>query len=146
MKTHYYAFGSICRGELDPDSDIDLLACVTGGKPNIDSAKFSIYTHHRLTQLWKEGNPFAWHLHLESKLLFSSDGEDFIADVLKTPNRYTQASADCIKFKQLFEESAHSLQTEPNSATFHLSCIFLATRNFATCHSLGIAKPSFSRY
>lgn len=30
MKMHIYAFGSICRGEIDKNSDIDLLAIVDG--------------------------------------------------------------------------------------------------------------------
>ncbi len=145
MRTHYYAFGSICRGELDEGSDIDLLACVTGEKPPIDASKFSIYTHDRLVDLWQEGNPFAWHLYLESRLLYSSDGEDFIAVSLGTPSPYRQASSDCNKFKRLFLESVAALSEGPNSTIFHLSCIFLATRNFATCYSLAAGKPMFSR-
>lgn len=145
MRSHYYAFGSICRGELDEGSDIDLLACITGAKPPLDTSKFSVYTHDRLVKLWQEGNPFAWHLHLESRLLYSSDGGDFIADGLGAPSPYKQAHTDCEKFKRLFFESAAELSEEANSAVFHLSCIFLAARNFATCYSLGIGKPVFSR-
>lgn len=144
MTTHFYAFGSICRGEIDPASDIDLLACISTPKPEIDPKKFSIYTYERIRQLWCEGNPFAWHLHLESRLIFTSDGSDFLAD-LGAPSRYTRISEDCVKFHKLFSESYHSLIRTSNSMVFHLSCMFLATRNFATCYSFSTDRPIFSR-
>ncbi len=144
MTTQFYAFGSICRGEIDRSSDIDLLACVSSSNNAIDPDKFSIYGHERLRQLWRQGNPFAWHLHLESKLLFSSNGEDFIA-MLGCPSPYIKGQADCAQFSRLFEESRNQLSNSINSATFNLSCMFLATRNFATCYSLFSGKPIFSR-
>jgi hypothetical protein len=144
MTEHFYAFGSICRGEIDRSSDIDLLACVSSFSNDIDPDKFSIYRHARLRELWHQGNPFAWHLHLESKLLFSSDGEDFIAS-LGSPTRYANGPADCAQFARLFEESQAKLAETLNSATFNLSCMFLATRNFATCYSLHAGVPRFSR-
>jgi len=141
---HLYAFGSICRGEIDRGSDVDLLACVSGPAPQIDPEKYSIYRYQRLRALWNEGNPFAWHLHLESRLLFSSDRSDFLAS-LGTPERYCSLASDSAKFKLLFGQSYHSLTASLNSATFHLSCMFLAIRNFATCHSLSSGNPIFSR-
>ena len=144
MSTHIYAFGSICRGEIDEGSDIDLLACLSSPRKEIDPKKFSIYTYERVKELWCEGNPFAWHIHLESRLIFSSDGSDFIKE-LGLPSRYNKASEDCIKFKMLFSESYESLMSSSNSVIFHLSCMFLAARNFATCYSFGSGKPIFSR-
>lgn len=141
---HIYAFGSICRGEIDRGSDVDLLACVDGPAPQIDTEKYSLYRYERLQALWKEGNPFAWHLHLESKLLFSSDGSDFLND-LGRPASYVGGSDDCAKFQLLFEQSYEAIRQSTNSATFHLSCMFLAIRNFATCHSLSLGTPIFSR-
>ncbi|WP_431226867.1 nucleotidyltransferase domain-containing protein [Burkholderia contaminans] len=145
MTTHFYAFGSICRGEVDRGSDVDLLACVSSTpQSEIDPKKFSIYTYDRLRDLWAEGNPFAWHLHLESRLLFSSDSTDFIA-LLGKPAEYQNASRDCSKFLRLFRESRESLLTSENSEIFHLSCIFLSIRNFATCSSFLKGRPIFSR-
>lgn len=141
---HIYAFGSICRGEIDRGSDVDLLACVDGQAPQIDTEKYSLYRYERLQKLWEEGNPFAWHLHLESKLLFSSDGIDFLKE-LGVPASYVDGRADCAKFQLLFERSYDAIRRSRNSATFHLSCMFLAVRNFATCHSLSLGVPVFSR-
>lgn len=144
MSMHIYAFGSVCRGEIDRGSDVDLLACVDGPAPQIDPDKYSIYRYERLQALWDEGNPFAWHLHLESKLLYSFDGSDFIG-ALGEPARYGAGDSDCAKFKSLFERSDQALRLSSNSAIFHLSCMFLAIRNFATCHSLSVGSPIFSR-
>jgi hypothetical protein len=141
---HFYAFGSVCRGEVDGFSDIDLLACVSEPASKVDPQKFSVYSHERLKELWVEGNPFSWHLHLESRLLFASDGIDFIAQ-LGTPNRYKNALKDCEKFSNLCEESYRSLDSSSHSNVFHLSCMFLAIRNIATCFSLAEGRPVFSR-
>ncbi|MBF3418875.1 nucleotidyltransferase domain-containing protein [Burkholderia pseudomallei] len=141
---HIYAFGSVCRGEIDRGSDVDLLACVDGISPQIDPEKYSIYRYERLQTLWEDGNPFAWHLYLESKLLFSWDGSDFLASLGK-PARYSGVVADCDKFKRLFDRSYRELELSSNSAVFHLSCMFLAIRNYATCHSLSLGHPFFSR-
>lgn len=145
MSTHLYAFGSVCRGEIDTASDIDLLACLSKPNSDYDPEKFSIYTNDRLKELWLEGNPFSWHLHLESKLIYSSDGSDFLTE-LGEPSKYKKSLEDCNKFNLLFLESYNSLMQSSVSAIFHLSCMFLATRNFATCHSLGTGKPIFSRF
>ena len=91
-----------------------------------------------------EGNPFAWHLHLESRLLFSSDGVDFIAS-LGAPAAYTAGAQDCDKFAQLFADSLDQLSKTRVNATFNLSCMFLGIRNFATCYSLWHGQPVFSR-
>lgn len=144
MTTHFYAFGSICRGEIDKSSDVDLLACVSELSPHIDTDKFSVYKHERICGLWNEGNPFAWHLHLESKLLYSSDGTDFIM-ALGEPKPYEAGFADCKKFAQLFSDSFEQLAKTQTNATFNISCMFLGARNFATCYSLWRGSPIFSR-
>ena len=143
--THIYAFGSIIRGEVDQYSDTDLLVIANKYAPDFSPEKFSIYSEKRLRELWISGNPFAWHLHLESKLLFSSDGKDTILE-LGVPKSYIDGFQDCSKFKQLFEDAATNLQNHTNSSCFELSSIFLSIRNFATCFALYIHKKAvFSR-
>ena len=142
---HIYIFGSICRGEYTHNSDIDLLACIEENTSHeFDISKFSIYQYTRLKELWEEGNPFAWHLYLESKLVYSSDGNDHLRD-LGQPNLYLGFKEDFKKFKELYNESAKEF-LEKKNITFNLSCMFLAVRNIATCYSLKIGNPVFSRY
>lgn len=145
MTQHIYIFGSICRGEYDDSSDIDLLACTDDESYHFDTSKFSVYKYGRLNEMWSEGNPFAWHLFLESKLVYSSDGRDYLKELGK-PGDYNNGLPDCLKFKQLFDESVVCLFNDKSSYVFHLSCIFLSIRNFATCYSLHTKNPVFSRY
>jgi hypothetical protein len=142
---HIYAFGSVCRGEISPGSDIDLLAIVRGHDPRFSPDDYSIYSYQRIREIWEEGNPFAWHLAIESKLLYSSDKSDFLKS-LGNPAAYRNCLQDCKKFFSLFREARISFESQADSRIFDLSIVFLAIRNFATCFSLGtLDKPDFSR-
>lgn len=142
---HIYAFGSICRGEIYPNSDVDLLVISGGDVTQYDPDIYSIYTYERIQELWGEGNPFAWHLSLESRLLFSSDDHDFLRSLGK-PAPYSCCVRDCEKFLSLFRNARASITHSCASRVFDLSTIFLSIRNIATCFSLGVVKsPNFSR-
>ncbi len=142
---HLYAFGSICRGEVSLSSDVDLLAIVEGFDDRFDPSKFSIYSYAKIGKLWSQGNPFAWHLALESRLLFSSEGSDYISE-LGSPQPYLDGITDCQKFRQVFREGYASLVSDHRCHVFDLSSMFLGIRNFATCYSLSATSdPSFSR-
>lgn len=142
---HIYAFGSICRGEVDLCSDIDMLAIVNGRGNRFSSENYSIYSYERINELWEQGNPFAWHLFLESKLIYSSNNSDYLRNIGE-PTAYKAGLADCKKFREIFLSAKQSIEESNLTAIFDLSSIFLAIRNFATCYSLysGI-KPDFSR-
>lgn len=139
-----YIFGSVVRGEIDQYSDIDLLLISDETIHDIDPNKYSIYSPERIKDLYAEGNPFAWHLYYESKLVFSS-GQDFLVSLGK-PANYSNCKSDLFKFKKLFEDSIASINDNEFSLVFDLAMIFLAIRNFATCYTLGnYEKPIFSR-
>lgn len=142
---HIYAFGSVCRGEVTPGSDVDLLAITRGFDQRFDADQYSIYSYTRLAEIWAEGSPFAWHLSLEAKLLHAPDKSDYLGG-LGIPSPYQWAARDCKKFSSLFERSVNSLRAGTNSPVFELSTIFLAVRNFATCFSLDAGAPDFSRH
>lgn len=143
--THIYAFGSICRGDLSIDSDVDLLALVEGRDSRFDPDKFSIYSYKRIGELWASGNAFAWHLALESKLIYSDDGRDYLK-TLRKPSRYVNGAKDCRRFRLIFESALLSVQSGTPSLVFELSTIFLAIRNIATCYSLAmLPSPTFAR-
>lgn len=143
---YIYAFGSICRGEIDFYSDIDLIA-ISDNKSeleNLDPNKFSIYTEKRLKEYWKMGNPFAWHLYKESKLIFSSKADDLIKK-LGEPSPYENGLEDLNKFYNIFLDSVKHIEITRNSFLFDISTIFLSIRNFATCYSLAKGKINFQR-
>lgn len=142
---HIYAFGSICRGDISVDSDVDLLALVKRRDSRLDPEKFSIYSYTRIRELWEAGNAFAWHLSLESRLIYAADGSDLIKS-LGAPSKYSGAIADCLKFRDIFESSFQSIQKGTPSLVFELSTIFLALRNIATSYSLArMDSPTFGR-
>lgn len=140
---YIYAFGSICRGEIDIYSDIDLLA-ITNDFNKYDPLVYSIYSPNKIKELWDKGNPFAWHLHLEATLIFSHNGSNFIND-LATPQNYNNCVKDCLKFYEIFLEARDSLKNNKIEC-FDLSHIFLSVRNISSCFALGILKKAiFSR-
>src|ERR1035441_8754359 len=143
---HIYAFGSVCRGEVDLDSDIDLLALVDGFDARFDPGKYSIYSYQKIKKLWSSGSPFAWHLALESRLLFASDGQNYM-ELLGRPGPYTRYVQDCEKFLEVFRQAASSLRRDSDSRIFDMSSAFLGVRNISTCYSLGVlGEPNFSRH
>lgn len=143
---YIYAFGSICRGEIDFYSDVDLIA-ISKNKSELlelDPNKFSLYSENRLREYWSIGNPFAWHLYKESKLIFSSHGNDFLQN-LGEPSKYSNGLCDLLKFKNIFLESVEQIKRTHDSFLFDISTIFLSIRNFATCYSLAYGKINFHR-
>ena len=143
---HVYIFGSLCRGDITVGSDVDMLALVEGRDDRFDPDVFSIYSYKRLGELWIQGNPFAWHLALESKLIFASDAVNYI-ETLGMPSPYRECVSDCEKFYSLFLEASESILHDRCAEIFDLSTIFLSIRNIATCYSLGVYEhPDFSRH
>jgi Nucleotidyltransferase domain len=141
---HIYAFGSVCRGEIDRGSDIDLLALVATGDARFDPLKFSVYSYDRMCALWREGSPFAWHLFHEARILYSEDTQDVLRK--SEPAEYKRALTDCVKFREIFADSAAGLRAGTGSPVFELATVFLAVRNLAICFSLGYRdRPVFSR-
>lgn len=142
---HIYAFGSLCRGDVQPDSDIDLLAIVDGRDARLSQDKFSIYSYQRLRELWVEGNAFAWHLSLESRLLFAKDNVDFLR-MLGRPATYSRGAIDCARFRAVYESAFSAIEAGSPSLVFELSTAFVAVRNIATCFSLSVCSvPTFGR-
>lgn len=142
-----YAFGSVIRGEIDGLSDVDMLILKDNDEvlKNINKEQFSVYTFDRISEIWSEGNPFSWHLFVESKCIFSSNKVPFIQSLGK-PSKYINVNNDLDKFYHLFQTSKSSILNESYSIDFDLSMIFLSIRNFASCFALGyLNKFEFSR-
>lgn len=144
---YVYAFGSICRGEIDLFSDIDMLAILEekDDSTTLDLNKFSVYTEKKIKDYWLSGNPFSWHLFLESSLVYSDNKKDFLKSLGK-PKVYTDGIKDMLKFQSIFLDSLKSLEVNESTYLFELSTIFLCIRNFATCYALHKNKPNFSRH
>ncbi|WP_202806101.1 hypothetical protein [Snodgrassella communis] len=132
---HIYAFGSIYRGEVDLISDIDLLAIVNGRNHSFNPKNYSIYTYARIDELWEQENPCAWHLFLESRLIYLSDSSDYLHSLGK-PDIYNSGLSDCKNFYEIFLSAKNSIEKSNLTEIFDLSSIFRAVRNFATCYTV----------
>jgi hypothetical protein len=142
---HIYAYGSVCRGEVEPGSDIDVLAIADTQPERFDASIYSVYPYGRIRQLWDEGHPFSWHLHLEARLLYARNGQDFLCN-LGQPAPYATWPADRDKFHQLYRGATDVLAVRRDTTVFELATIFLAIRNLAICYSLRVGQnPVFSR-
>jgi predicted nucleotidyltransferase len=136
MIEYIYAFGSICRGEVDDFSDIDVLVIKEGTNETRLNPKYSYYRKKTLDNLWDKGNPFAWHLYKESRLLYSVNGDNYISELGK-PSKYERLLPDLLFLRDIFAGSKISINEDANSMIFDLSTIFLVVRNIATCYELG---------
>ena len=143
---HIYAFGSICRGEISLESDIDLIGITDRIDERKDSNVYSLYSYERIKEIWQVGNPFAWHLALEAKMLFSTDGSDLFK-LLGAPSPYIDGLRDCTSFRGIFAAAAESIASNGNTTILDLASVFLAIRNVATFYSLAFvtSSPIFSR-
>jgi len=142
---HIYVFGSLCRGEMDINSDIDLLVVLSKKDERFDADRYSIYSYDKLAHNWARGAPFAWHLHTESRLIYSDDGHDYLAS-LGQPSRYREARSDCRRFFEVYSAASQQFNLG-QEVVFELSTMFLAIRNIATCYSLHAgSNPRFGRH
>lgn len=143
---YIYAFGSICRGEIDFYSDVDLIVISEDQSKfsKFDPNKFSIYSENRLKEYWEKGNPFAWHLYKESKIIYSCDGVDLMYR-WGEPSPYSTGIEDLKKFQNIFWDSVEQIELTRESFLFDIATIFLSIRNFATCYSLANEQINFHR-
>jgi predicted nucleotidyltransferase len=132
-----YAFGSITRGEIDRNSDIDILVITESDELKEMNKYHSYYKKTTLSNLWEEGNPFAWHLYNEAKLIYTYNGIDYISKLGK-PKKYSNLIDDLENLYNIFMDAKESLLSDNTSMIFDYSTVFLVIRNVATCFELGV--------
>ncbi|WP_421291811.1 nucleotidyltransferase domain-containing protein [Aeromonas taiwanensis] len=79
-------FGSHARGDVDKNSDLDLLGIdnTTQHKTiSVNKVNLSLYTHDNLIEMAKNGDSFLLHLIKEGKCLFGEDKFDVIKESFK---------------------------------------------------------------
>ncbi|SEM37763.1 nucleotidyltransferase domain-containing protein [Halomonas caseinilytica] len=142
-----YIFGSVVRGELDRQSDVDMLAVLEdksaqGSLPNT----FLVYSKMELTECFERGDLFSHHLAAESRLVYSFDGSDVIRE-LGMPAPYQTSADDFECFCDILEEALRQLRSGSNCSVFEHGLLYMALRDVAMILSYREReRPIFSKY
>lgn len=76
-------FGSHARGDIDQNSDLDLLGVDNSNQHktvSINKVNLSLYSYEHLVNMAKNGDPFVFHLINEGKCFFGKDIFDLIKE------------------------------------------------------------------
>lgn len=157
--TGVYIYGSVGRGEQDDQSDLDLLAIVQNGTGKVEeqyvlelvpkefrNLKHSIswYGQNRITEMYENGELFAWHLHSDTIPLFEKNP---FLNSLGKPNAYQEGVKDVASFQKVLCGIPSQLNANRNNAIYEAGLIYVCLRNIAMSASWSLCrKPDFSRY
>lgn len=144
MNHEIYVFGSICRGDLCPTSDVDVLVLpFTDDRSNFPTS-WSIYTPELIREYFSQGRLFAWHLYLEAKCVYSSHKIPFLS-ALGTPEPYSTMIKDIDELEQLLQEAIYELKNGTKSVVYELGIAYTAIRDIAMSASWALlGAPCFS--
>lgn len=144
MKHEIYVFGSICRGEISPTSDVDVLVLPFTDDRSKLPVSWSIYAPELLREYYSQGRLFAWHLHLEAKCIFSPFERPFL-NSLGAPAPYSTMRKDIDELEELLQEAIHELKNGTKSVVYELGIAYTAIRDLAMSASWALlGSPCFS--
>ncbi len=141
-------FGSMARADADANSDLDVLAVLNSSLGGFDlgslrreveklfnsSVSFSLYSRKRLTELFREGHLFAWHLYLESLPITVEGFGDWIEGLGK-PADYSAARKDIESLREILKSVGSSVEACPRNSTYEAGVMYVCLRNIALCAS-----------
>lgn len=151
-----FLFGSAARGDSDALSDTDVLAIVKNNAGKVPEAAvkahlpgiageptISWYGYNRLKAMFDAGELFAWHIFLESKVIFEAVD---IFSRLGTPKHYTRASEDISAFFSTLRDVPGQLKSARYNAVYEFGIMYVCVRNIAMSASWHLRpRPDFSR-
>lgn len=144
MNHELYVFGSICRGEISPTSDVDVLVVPFSDDRSCYPSNWSIYTPQLLREYYSQGRLFAWHLHLEARNIFTSNDRPYLS-MLGEPSLYSTMRSDIDDLEELLQESLNELRNGTKSEVYELGIAYTAIRDIAMSASWSIlGAPCFS--
>ena len=144
MSHEIYLFGSVCRGESSPTSDVDILVLQFSGNRSSFPASWSIYEPELIRDYFSQGRLFAWHLYLEAKSIFSQNETPFLY-TLGAPAEYSTMEKDIDDLEQLLQEAISELKNGTKSVVYELGIIYTAIRDIAMSASWSyLGRPCFS--
>ena len=144
MTHEIYVFGSICRGDVSPTSDVDILLIPFGSETSNFPSSWSIYGSKVIHEYFSKGRLFAWHLHLESKCIYSLNKTPYL-ESLGQPAPYNSMVQDLNDLEVLLLQALQELRAGTDSTIFELGIAYTAIRDIAMSASWAwLGSPSFS--
>ena len=151
-------FGSVARGDDDELSDLDLLALVKTGAGPVsleevcatlpadlagETATVSWYGIERLVEMYRSGELFAWHIHLDGKVLHNPVGA---VATLGVPAPYRRALDDVDSFLSIAADLPSQLERAGCNAIYEFGVLYVCLRNVAMSASAHLSvQPDFTR-
>ena len=146
MTYEIYAFGSITRGDVSPTSDVDILVIDDIPSSSSFPQDWSVYSKSTISEYYKTGRLFAWHLHLEAILLHPAGGNGFLTKI-GAPSQYATAAQDISDLRGLLSDSLQELKNRSPSQIYELGLVYTALRDVAMSASWSLlGKPLFSSH
>jgi hypothetical protein len=144
MTHDVYVFGSICRGESGPTSDVDVLVIPLGNESAQFPGSWSVYSRELIQEYYSKGRLFAWHLHLEAKCVFSANELPFL-NKLGSPAPYSNMYNDIDDLDGLLQQALFELNNGTNNVIYELGIAYTALRDLAMSASWAfLGAPCFS--
>lgn len=145
MTRDIYVFGSIIRGEIHPSSDVDVLVIENDSDRSRYPKSWSVYSEDLIRHYHSTGRLFAWHLHLESRCIFSERDRPLL-DTLGQPAPYVDARDDLESLAMALANSVQELSNGSPSCIFELGLVHTCMRDIAMSASWHLLpRPCFSR-
>jgi hypothetical protein len=143
----FYAFGSLCRGEPDAGSDLDILVITDQANATKEIPQgWSKYSPMRVRELFARGTLFAWHLYLEAVPLWPRNGQGFVLRV-GPPSHYKSARREIRDLRRILIGALAELSRGTPSEVYEFGLVALACRDIAMAASLTInGSFNFSRH
>jgi len=138
-------FGSAARGEVMPESDLDVLILCSDdgprvGWPDID---LSVYTRAGFEKLVTPPTLFAWHLRLEGLTLFDRVG--WVSAQLESLQVYENHVVDAALLVAILQDAVESLESPTATHTLIYECSTVCTvvRNLSMILTHHAGRPEF---
>lgn len=157
--TSIYIFGSVGRGDHDSLSDLDLLAVVKDGAGKLEESyilsfipsplsllkpSISWYGQNRISEMFENGELFAWHLHSDARPIF---GNANFLESLGKPKPYRDGFLDVSSFQKVLRGIPEQISKNRSNAVYETGLAYVCIRNIAMAASWTLCeKPDFSRY
>ncbi len=146
MSHEIYIFGSACRGEARPTSDVDVLVLPFDEDTSTFPSAWSVYRPELIREYYRLGRLFAWHLFLEAKCVFSTNDTPSLQS-MGEPAPYSSMVEDIDDLEFLLKEALGELENGTHNKVFELGIVYTALRDIAMSASWSLTgSPCFSAF